>query len=41
MAKTIATALCDEFNYPLKKGFIENKLIERGLNGDDEFTYEV
>lgn len=41
MAKTIKAALRDEIGYPLKGGFFENKLIERGINGDDDYTSEV
>lgn len=41
MAKTIRQALIDEVHYPLPLGFIENKIIERGLNGDAEYTTEV
>ena len=41
MAKTIRQALIDEVHYPLPFGFIENKIIERGLNGDAEYTTEV
>ena len=40
MAKTIRQALIDEVHYPLPLGFIENKIIERGLNGDTEYTVE-
>ncbi|ROT19578.1 hypothetical protein EEL53_10055 [Muribaculaceae bacterium Isolate-114 (HZI)] len=32
--KTIAQALKDEIHYPLGGGFIENKLLARGLNGE-------
>lgn len=39
--KTILQALVDEIHYPIPLGFIENKLIERKLNGDDEYSYEV
>ena len=41
MPKTIRQALVDEIHYPITLGFIENKLIERRLNGDDNYTYEV
>ena len=41
MAKTIRQALIDEVHSPLPLGFIENKIIERGLNGDTEYTVEV
>lgn len=41
MAKTIRQALIDEVHYPLPLGFIENKIIERGLDGEAEYTTEV
>lgn len=39
--KTILEALIDEIHYPLPTGFVENKLLARGLNGDDAFEGEV
>lgn len=39
--KTITQALIDEIHYPIPIGFVENKLIERQLSGDEEFSYEV
>lgn len=39
--KTIKQALIDEIHYPIPLGFVENKMIERKLNGDDEYTFEV
>lgn len=39
--KTIKEALIDEIHYPIPLGFVENKMIERQLNGDDEYTFEV
>lgn len=39
--KTIKQALIDEIYYPIPLGFVENKMIERQLNGDDEYTFEV
>lgn len=39
--KTIMQALQDEVHYPVPLGFIENKLIERQLQGDDDYTFEV
>lgn len=41
MSKTVRQALIDEVHYPISVGFIENKLIERGLNGGNEYTIEV
>lgn len=38
--KTIRQALIDEIIYPIPEGLVENKLIARGLNGDNEFTPE-
>lgn len=31
----------DEIHYPIPIGFVENKMIERQLNGDDEYTFET
>ena len=39
--KTIKQALIDEIYYPIPVGLVENKMIERQLNGDDEYTFEV
>lgn len=39
--KTIKQALIDEIHYPIPLGFVENKMIEHQLNGDDEYTFEV
>lgn len=39
--KTIKQALIDEIHYPISLGYVENKMIERQLNGDDEYTFEV
>lgn len=39
--KTITQALIDEIHYPIPLGFVENKLIERQLSGDDEYSFEV
>lgn len=39
--KTIKQALIDEIHYPIPLGFVENKMIERQLNGDDEYTFEI
>ena len=33
--------MIDEIHYPIPLGFVENKMIERQLNGDDEYTFEV
>ena len=32
--KTIRQALKDEIPYPIRNGFIDNKLLSRGLDGD-------
>lgn len=39
--KTVLQALRDEVHYPIPVGFIENKLIERHLDGDAEYSYDV
>ena len=39
--KTIGQALIDEIHYPLSAGFVENKLIARGLYFDDEYSQET
>ena len=39
--KTVLQALRDEVHYPISVGFIENKLIERQLDGDAEYSYDV
>ncbi len=39
--KTIRQALIDEIHYPIPVGFVENKLIERGLDEGEEFTQEI
>ena len=41
MSKTIRQALTDEIVYPLPEGLLENKMISRGLNGDDEFDIDA
>lgn len=38
--KTVRQALIDEIHYPISPGFVENKLIERGLENCD-FTARV
>lgn len=39
--KTILQALIDEIDYPFPRGKFENRILERGLNGDDEITSEL
>lgn len=39
--KTITQALIDEIHYPIPLGFVENKMIERQLNGEEEYSFEV
>ena len=39
--KTIRQALIDEIIYPIPEGLVENKLIARGLTGEQEFTFET
>ena len=41
MSKTIRQALIDEIIYPMPDGKVENKIIARGINGDDEYIPEV
>ena len=41
MRRTIREALTDEIIYPLPEGLLENKMIARGLNGDDVFNTEA
>lgn len=41
MSKTIKQALIDEIIYPIPEGKVDNKIIARGLNGDDEYTIET
>lgn len=39
--KTIRQALIDWFIYPIPEGLIENCIISRGLDSDEEFTSEI
>lgn len=39
--KTILQALRDEIHYPIPLGFVENKLIERQLDGNSLFSYDI
>lgn len=39
--RTIAQALKDDVHYPLSGGFIENRLLERGLAGSSEISADV
>ncbi len=39
--KTVRQALRDEVHYPMTKGFVENKIIERGLDGSATYTVEI
>lgn len=39
--KTIQQALIDEIHYPIPVGFVENVMIKRGLNAEDEFSFNV
>ena len=41
MSKTVKQALIDEIHYPIPDGFVDNKLIERQLDGNTEYTFEV
>lgn len=39
--KTIMQALIDEVHYPIPSGFVENKLLKRGLGATAEVTAEI
>lgn len=39
--KTVRQALIDEIHYPISQGFIDNRLMSRGLYPEDELTIEV
>lgn len=39
--KTIKQALIDEIFYPIPEGKVDNVLIIRGLDGEDEFSADV
>ena len=39
--KTVRQALIDEIHYPISEGFLDNKLLARGLYADDEVTMDV
>lgn len=39
--KTIAQTLIDEIHYPISLGFVENRLMARGIYGDAEITPEL
>lgn len=39
--KTVRQALLDEILYPIPEGKIENKLIARGLTGNEEYDPEM
>ena len=41
MNKTIRQALIDDIIYPMPEGKVENIIIARCLNGDDEYTAET
>lgn len=41
MSKTIKQALIDEIVYPLPEGLIDNKIITRGLDGEEDYTMEI
>lgn len=39
--KTIMQALVDEVHYPIPAGFVENKLMKRGLTANEEISTQV
>ena len=41
MLKTVKQALIDAIHYPISTGFVENTIIERHLDEEEAYTYEV
>jgi len=39
--KTISQALIDKVHYPLPEGYVENVCVERQLEMEEAYTYEV
>lgn len=39
--KTVRQALKDEIHYPISEGFVENVMIKRNINADDEFDCDM
>lgn len=39
--KTIREALLDDIIYPIPEGKVDNKMISRGLNGDELYDFEI
>lgn len=39
--KTILQALQDEIHYPMPIGYLENRMLIRGLDGNDECSVEI
>ena len=39
--KTVGEALIDEVHYPIPAGFVENRLLKRGLDSSVEITGEI
>lgn len=39
--KTVEQALIDEIFYPIPLGFVQNKMIERQLDGNAEYSYDI
>lgn len=39
--KTVRQALIDEIHYPISEGFVENKLLSRGLDPDEELYADL
>lgn len=39
--KTVIQALIDDIIYPIPYGYVENKIIKRGLTADAEYTREL
>jgi hypothetical protein len=39
--KTIRQAIIDEIHYPIGDGFVDNVLLRRGLDADDEISSDI
>lgn len=39
--RTVKQALIDEVHFPISEGFVDNKILSRGLDGDEEITQEI
>lgn len=41
MNKTVIQALIDDVIYPIPYGYVENKIIKRGLTAEEEYSKEL